>query len=172
MFAQQSTDPRTWFNVFHSWQKILIHHNSLNLLKVNYPDLGREALMLWFIYFGHWGKREKQSFSGERITERQREMSAKFSVNEVGTNERQKWKLGEGGWKSANVRETEQKGEREMNVCLVGEGGVAAWVQTKDTVPFTNPDQPSRLHRRCGFSHTEEHTVARLVSLQNFSSAR
>lgn len=52
-----------------------------------------------------------------------------------------------------------------MNVCLVG----GVWVQTKDTVPFTNPDQPSRLHRRC-VSHRQLSVVATLVSLQNLFS--
>ena len=42
-----------------------------------------------------------------------------------------------------------------------GGGGGVVWVQTKDTVPFTNPDQPPRLHGRCVFSQTEQHTVER-----------
>lgn len=72
-----------------------------------------------------------------------------------------------GGWKPVKVRETEQKGERDE--CVSGGegggrlamGGGGVWVQTKDTVPFTNPEQPPRLHGRCVFSQTEQHTVER-----------
>lgn len=98
----------------------------------------------WFIYFSHWKKTGKQL---------QRH-------NDVRTWETKKK---EDGWKPVEVRETEQKGE--MNVCLegvVGWGGGcggagAVWVQTKDTVPFTNPDQPPRLHHRC-VSHRGAHS--------------
>ncbi len=69
------------------------------------------------------------------------------------------------------VRETEQKGERDE--CVPGGGGWGGGLGAdQGHCAFHKPRSAIQTPSPLCFSHIEEHVVARLVSLQNFSLAR